>query len=96
MIARAAQARASWEATLRTARLSTAERLVARARQLPSYVTGWNGAHVDLAELAAYSCVGVDIARAALDALTARGLVHPDAAGRLTLTMPTPVGGDAP
>jgi hypothetical protein len=94
MTARAAQARTAWEAALRTARLSTAERLV--AGQLPGYVPGRNGAHVDLAELAACSCVRVDAARAAVNALTARGLVHSDATGRLTLTMPTPGGGDAP
>jgi hypothetical protein len=92
--ARTAQALVSWEDVLRTAGLSTAERLV--AGQLAGFMTPRKAAHVDLAELASFSCVGVDVARGALEALTARGLVHSDTAGRLTLTMPTPGGGDAP
>jgi hypothetical protein len=92
--ARTAQARASWEAALRTARLSTAERLV--AGQLSGFVTVQTGAHVNLAELAACSCLAVDVTIAAVDALMARGLVRSNTAGRLTLTTPTPSGGDAP
>jgi hypothetical protein len=94
--ARTAQALAAWEGALRTAGLSTAERLV--AGQLPGFMTPQKAAHVDLAELASFSCVGVgvDVARASLEALTAHGLVHSDAAGRLTLTTPTPGAGDAP
>ena len=55
MTARTAPARASWEAALRTAGLSTAERLV--AGQLPGFVTTQTGAHVDLAQLAACCCL---------------------------------------
>ena len=89
-----ARARAAWTVRLRTAGLSIPERLV--AGQLAHNVGGRNGALVDLAELAACCCLPVATVMVAVNALAARGLVHSDATGRLTLTMPTPVGGGTP
>ncbi len=85
MIARTALTPAtSWEAALRTAGLSTAERLV--AGQLPGFVTAQTGTHVDLAQLAACCCLPVATVTAALDALAAQQLLHTHADGRLVLS----------
>jgi hypothetical protein len=83
LIARTAQALVSWEGVLRTAGLSTAERLV--AGQLPGFVTAQTGAHVDLAQLAACCCLPVATVTAALDALAARHLLYTRADGRVVL-----------
>ena len=86
MTARTAQALAAWEGVLRTAGLSTAERLV--AGQLPGFVTVQTGAHVDLAQLAACCCLPVATVTPALDALAARQLRHTHTDGRLVLSTP--------
>jgi hypothetical protein len=86
MSTRTAQARVLWERALRTARLSTAERLV--AGQLPGFVTAQTGAHVDLAELATCCCLPVATVTASVDALAARQLLHTHADGRLVLGVP--------
>ena len=83
MTARTAPVRASWEGVLRTAGLSTAERLV--AGQLPGFVTAQTGAPVDLAQLAGRCCLSLDVTRAAIDSLVARQLLHTRADGRVVL-----------
>ncbi len=90
MTVRTAQALAAWEGVLRTAGLSTAERLV--AGQLPGFVTVQTGAHVDLAQLAGRCCLSLDVTRAAIDSLVARQLLHTHADGRLVLSTPGGAG----
>ncbi len=83
--------RAAWALRLRTAGLSTPERLI--AGQLLDRLTRPTPTAVDVDDLASCCALAPDVARAALDGLHARRLVAGDAAGRLTLTLPD--GGSA-
>jgi hypothetical protein len=76
-------ARTAWEAALRGARLTTAERLV--AGQLGAFVTRPTGALIDPRVLASWCCLPLPVVLAALDALAARRLIVMRADGGVVL-----------
>ncbi|MGY1607282.1 hypothetical protein [Geodermatophilus sp. SYSU D00700] len=81
----------AWTGRLRTAALSTPERLVA-GQLADRLARACYGAHVDLDDLAACCALPSEVALAAVEGLAARGLVSSRADGRLVLAVP---GGDA-